>query len=48
MFWPIIKSLADNFHLIMIDILGMGASYRPEVEINDRESADNYLIEFLE
>jgi pimeloyl-ACP methyl ester carboxylesterase len=30
MFWKIIKPLAENFHLIMIDILGMGASSRPE------------------
>ena len=35
MFWPIIKSLAENFHLIMVDILGMGGSSRPKVKIND-------------
>lgn len=30
MFWRIIKPLAEKFHLILIDILGMGGSTRPE------------------
>ena len=35
MFWPIIKALASEFHLIMVDILGMGGSSRPKMKIND-------------
>ena len=48
MFWPIIKTLAEHFHLIMVDILGMGGSSRPKVSINDCASADTFLCEFLE
>ena len=48
MFWPIIKSLAEQFHLIMVDILGMGGSSRPKVSIKDAASADVFLCEFLE
>ena len=48
MFWPIIKALAEKFHLIMVDILGMGGSSRPNVKINEAESADKFLCEFLE
>ena len=35
MFWPIIKTIAEHFHLIMVDILGMGGSSRPKVSIKD-------------
>ncbi len=37
MFWKIIKPIAEKYHLIMIDILGMGGSSRPEVSINDND-----------
>jgi pimeloyl-ACP methyl ester carboxylesterase len=28
MFWKIIKALSENYHLLLIDILGMGGSCR--------------------
>ena len=47
-FWPIIKTLAEHYHLIMVDILGMGGSSWPKIRINDGASADIFLCEFLE
>ena len=40
MFWNIIKPLADNYHLILVDILGMGGSSRPKIDFKDAEHAD--------
>jgi pimeloyl-ACP methyl ester carboxylesterase len=34
-FWKIIKPLSEHYHLIMIDIIGMGASSRPKFELDD-------------
>lgn len=48
MFWKIIKALTDQFYLIIIDILGMGGSSRPEVKINDLVEADEFLVNWLE
>lgn len=42
MFWRIMKPLSEKFHLIMIDILGMGGSSRPDFqkEVKDHNEAD--------
>ena len=48
MFWKIVKPLAEKYHLFMIDILGMGASSRPEFEITDPQEAVDYLTQWLE
>lgn len=47
-FWKIIKSLSEDYNLILVDILGMGGSSRPEFTINDREEAEVYLVEWFE
>jgi pimeloyl-ACP methyl ester carboxylesterase len=37
MFWKIIKPIAERYHLILVDILGMGGSSRPILNINGNE-----------
>lgn len=51
LFHKVMKPLTEYFHLILIDIIGMGASSRPD-NFNARtftpqESAD-YFVEYLE
>lgn len=40
MFWKIIKQLSEKYYLIMIDILGMGGSSRPKLEVKDNVEGD--------
>lgn len=47
-FWKIIGPLTENYHLIMIDIIGMGASSRPIFDLSDPDKIDEYLVEWLE
>lgn len=42
------KPLAERYYLIMIDILGMGASSRPPFTSQTAEEADEYFTAFLE
>ena len=48
MFWKIVKPLAEKYHLIMIDILGMGASSRPEFTCKDEFEAREFFIGWME
>ena len=48
MFFKIMKPLAENFHLIMIDILGMGGSSRPDFSPKSAEESDEFFVDFLE
>ena len=43
-FWKIIKPLSEDYHLLLIDILGMGASSRPAFDYNDPAQIDEFLI----
>jgi pimeloyl-ACP methyl ester carboxylesterase len=47
-FYPILKELSRHFHLITIDMLGMGASARPKFTANDVESSENFFTESIE
>ena len=47
-FWKIIKSLREDYNLILVDILGRGGSSRPKFTINSREEAEVYLVEWFE
>ncbi len=47
-FWKIVESLSAHYHLIMIDVIGMGASSRPVFEFDDHHTADEFLVEWLE
>lgn len=44
----ILKDLAKHFHIIAIDILGMGGSSRPEFNCESVEEADTFFDTFLE
>lgn len=47
-FWKIAKPLSDQYHLIMIDIIGMGGSSRPHFGLKDPKEVDVYLVDWLE
>lgn len=48
MFWKIMKPLAEKYHLVMIDIIGMGGSSRPNFAVKDQSEADDFLVMWLE
>ncbi|TNV78462.1 hypothetical protein FGO68_gene8361 [Halteria grandinella] len=47
-FWKIAKPLSEQYHLLMIDIVGMGGSSRPEFGLREPAEVDVYLTEWLE
>jgi len=48
LFYKIMKQLAQHFSLILIDIIGMGASSRVKFVAKTAEEADEFFIDFLE
>lgn len=48
MFYKIMKPLAEKFHLILIDVIGMGGSSRPNFIANTADEADNFFTDSLE
>ena len=48
MFWPIMRELAQDYHLIMFDILGMGSSSRPKFKIENEHEANEFLVDSIE
>ncbi len=47
-FWPVLKELANNYHLIMFDILGMGSSSRPEFTYENAVDANEFFVSWIE
>ena len=47
-FYKIMKPLSERYHVIMLDIIGMGASSRPKFTAKTADEADEYFCEFLE
>lgn len=49
-FYKIMKTLAAQFHLIMIDVIGMGASSRPNFneKVKTPDEADDFFVEYFE
>lgn len=47
-FWKIMKPLAERYHLIFVDIIGMGGSSRPDFDITEPYEVDEFLVEWLE
>jgi pimeloyl-ACP methyl ester carboxylesterase len=45
MFWKIIKPIAEKYHLILVDILGMGGSSRPKLDIDGSEAGEKFLVD---
>jgi pimeloyl-ACP methyl ester carboxylesterase len=48
MFWPMMRELAQDYHLIMFDILGMGSSSRPEFNIDNEQEANEFFVGWME
>jgi pimeloyl-ACP methyl ester carboxylesterase len=47
-FYKIIRALAEKFHLILIDIIGMGSSSRPKFQATSADEADEFFVDSLE
>ena len=47
-FYKILKALSEKFNLILIDIIGMGASSRPQFNAKTADQADTFLVSSLE
>ncbi|CDW84782.1 UNKNOWN [Stylonychia lemnae] len=47
-FYKILKPLSEKFHVILVDILGMGASSRPEFTAKDAVEGDQFFVDFIE
>ena len=48
LYYKVIKGLAENFYVIVIDLVGMGSSSRPVWTITTGEEADAYLMASIE
>jgi pimeloyl-ACP methyl ester carboxylesterase len=48
MFYKIMKPLAEKFHLILIDLIGMGGSSRPAFTAQTADEADKFFTDSLE
>ena len=47
-FYKILKPLSEKFHVILVDILGMGASSRPEFTAKTADEGDEFFVDFIE
>ena len=48
MFYRVMKALSEKYHLILIDILGMGGSSRPDFTLEDPLEALDFFVEWIE
>ena len=48
LFYKVIQGLTQNFHVIVIDLIGMGSSSRPTWKITNGDDADDYFMTILE
>ena len=46
-FFRILKDLGDYFHIVTLDILGMGGSGRPEFTCQTTEETEKWILTFL-
>ena len=42
------KGFTENFHVIVIDLIGMGSSSRPTWTITNGHDADEYFMDIME
>ena len=47
-FFKLYKPLIEKYHVIMIDLLGMGSSSRPHFMANDKYEAENFHLQAIE
>ena len=48
LFYKVMKGLSENFYVIIIDLIGMGSSSRPEWPMMSAFEADNYFVQAIE
>lgn len=48
LYYKVMKGLAENFHLIVIDLIGMGSSSRPVWQCRNGAEADAYFMAAIE
>ena len=48
LFYKILKRLAEKFHVLVLDLIGMGGSGRPEYPCTDSLSCEAYFVESIE
>ena len=48
LYYKVMKGLAQNFYLIIIDLVGMGSSTRPTWECTNGAEADAYFMSAIE
>ena len=48
LFYKVIRGLTENFHVIVIDLIGMGSSSRPTWTIKSGDDADAYFMTIME
>ena len=48
LFYKVMKGLAENFFLVIVDLIGMGSSSRPEWNCRTPEEADDYFVRVIE
>lgn len=48
LFYKVMKGLSEHFYLIIIDLVGMGSSARPNWTCRNGVEADNYLMSAIE
>jgi pimeloyl-ACP methyl ester carboxylesterase len=48
MFFKVMKTLGEHFRLIMVDMIGMGGSSRPDFDFESYKEADKFLIDCFE
>ena len=48
LFYKVMKGLSENFYVILIDLVGMGSSARPEWTASNGAEADEYFMNALE
>jgi pimeloyl-ACP methyl ester carboxylesterase len=48
LFYRVMKGLAEHFYLVMFDIIGMGASSRPEFTADNYIDTNSYMLRVIE
>ena len=48
LYYRCLKGLTENFHVIAIDLIGMGSSSRPTWTITNGADADDYFMDIME
>lgn len=48
LFYKILKRLGERFHILVLDLIGMGGSGRPNYPCTDSKSCEEYYVDSIE